>query len=179
MCMYLCFGTLCTHTRTTSSSVLLSCGDMPAVCRIAAPFPLFTPHPAQFSRHNATPAFPTPHSSSLSISVFVLLSLISLILLPPSGNFPLCRPARASQEFVGVILALLLLAVEVVDFFNWSRECYHRRLTMSSSSEQEHPLYPIPGQQNSNSHASAARQRSFRLLLALQSAHMGGGGCSR
>jgi hypothetical protein len=58
---------------------------------------------------------------------------------------PAHRTARASQEFVGVILALALLVVEVADFVNWSREAYHRRLTMRAPSEAEPPLYPIPG----------------------------------
>jgi hypothetical protein len=57
-----------------------------------------------------------------------------------------CRPARASQEFVGVFLALLMLGVEVVDYINWARECYHRRLTMVVPQEQDPPLYPIPGE---------------------------------
>jgi hypothetical protein len=56
-----------------------------------------------------------------------------------------CRPGRASQEFLGIILALALLAVEVLDYANWSRECYHRRLTMTVHKEVDPPLYPIPG----------------------------------
>lgn len=56
-----------------------------------------------------------------------------------------CRPARASQEFVGMFLALLMLGVEVMDYVNWARECYHRRLTMVVPQEQDPPLYPIPG----------------------------------
>jgi hypothetical protein len=56
-----------------------------------------------------------------------------------------CRPGRASQEFLGFFLALALLAVELLDYANWSRECYHRRLTMTVHSEVDPPLYPIPG----------------------------------
>lgn len=62
---------------------------------------------------------------------------------------PLCppRPARASQEFLGILLALLMLGVEVVDYVNWARECYHRRLTMVVVADDDHPpLYPIPGE---------------------------------
>jgi hypothetical protein len=45
-----------------------------------------------------------------------------------------------------MILALLLLVVELVDFYFWSGECYHRRLTMTVYKEVDPPLYPIPGQ---------------------------------
>lgn len=55
-------------------------------------------------------------------------------------------PARASQEFIGVFLALLMLAVEILDYSNWSREAYHRRLTMTVHKDEDPPLYPIPGE---------------------------------
>lgn len=54
--------------------------------------------------------------------------------------------ARASQEFIGVFLALGMLAVEVLDYSNWSREAYHRRLTMTVHNDEDPPLYPIPGE---------------------------------
>jgi hypothetical protein len=59
---------------------------------------------------------------------------------------PPCSAARASQEFVGIFLALLMLGVEVLDYVNWARECYHRRLTMVDAKESNPPLYPIPGE---------------------------------
>ncbi|KAF8062894.1 TRPV6 [Scenedesmus sp. PABB004] len=72
-------------------------------------------------------------------------------------------PARASQEFVGVILALALLGVEVMDYVNWSREAYHRRLTMTVHKATDPPLYPIPGEMRD---ARDGRQSLFARLSA-------------
>ncbi|KAF6258835.1 hypothetical protein COO60DRAFT_1074230 [Scenedesmus sp. NREL 46B-D3] len=72
-------------------------------------------------------------------------------------------PGRASQEFLGIILALALLAVEVLDYANWSRECYHRRLTMTLHKEVDPPLYPIPGEMRD---ARDNRQGLFARLSA-------------
>ncbi|WIA39861.1 hypothetical protein OEZ86_013308 [Tetradesmus obliquus] len=72
-------------------------------------------------------------------------------------------PGRASQEFLGIILALALLAVEVLDYANWSRECYHRRLTMTVHKEVDPPLYPIPGEMRD---ARDNRQGLFARLSA-------------
>jgi hypothetical protein len=33
-----------------------------------------------------------------------------------------------------------------MDYIDWSRECYHRRLTMVSAPTYHPPLYPIPGE---------------------------------
>ncbi|WIA19587.1 hypothetical protein OEZ85_005527 [Tetradesmus obliquus] len=73
------------------------------------------------------------------------------------------KPGRASQEFLGIILALALLAVEVLDYVNWSRECYHRRLTMTVHKEVDPPLYPIPGEMRD---ARDNRQGLFARLSA-------------
>lgn len=40
-----------------------------------------------------------------------------------------------------------MLVVEVSDYINWGRECYHRRLTMVGEPEPVPPLYPIPGEE--------------------------------
>lgn len=77
-------------------------------------------------------------SEDRNIPVLALLS-------PVICDCCLFRPARASQELLGVLLALFMVAIEVQDYINWSRECYHRRLTMTVSREQDPPLYPIPG----------------------------------
>ncbi len=44
-----------------------------------------------------------------------------------------------------MILALLMLCVELADYGHWSKEAYHRRLTMTMHRVQDPPLYPVPG----------------------------------
>lgn len=73
-------------------------------------------------------------------------------------------PGRASQEILGVILALLMLLVEILDYSNWSREAYHRRLTMTVHKDEDPPLYPIPGE----SHALLLLFGCIPLLLVKQ-----------
>jgi hypothetical protein len=35
---------------------------------------------------------------------------------------------------------------EVIDYIGWSRDTYHRRLTMCEEPEYDPPLYPIEGE---------------------------------
>jgi flagellar biosynthesis protein FlhB len=78
---------------------------------------------------------------------YILLEVSQTILVwlhsnPEQWN----RHARASQEFVGIFFALLMLVIEVVDWMGWSREAYHRRLTMTTSDEEVPELYNVPGE---------------------------------
>ncbi|KIY99828.1 Transient receptor potential cation channel subfamily V member 6 [Monoraphidium neglectum] len=52
---------------------------------------------------------------------------------------------RASQEYVGLTLAIIMAGCELLDYVDWSRECYHRRLTTYQPPPYQPPLYPIPG----------------------------------
>lgn len=53
--------------------------------------------------------------------------------------------ARFALEIACVVLAALFLAVESLDFLQWSIGVYKRRSLMRSASKYKPPLYPIPG----------------------------------
>ncbi|GBF97002.1 hypothetical protein Rsub_09799 [Raphidocelis subcapitata] len=85
-------------------------------------------------------------------------------------------PERASQEYVGFCLAIIMTLFEVVDYVDWSRECYQRRLTVSSPPPYQPPLYPIPGESQD---AGAGRQGIFhRLSQRMMGGLLHGGGGS-
>lgn len=67
-------------------------------------------------------------------------------------------------------------AFEIVDYVDWSRECYLRRLTVSSPPPYHPPLYPIPGESRD---AAGGRQGIFhRLSQRMISGLLHGGGGS-
>ena len=84
-------------------------------------------------------------------------------------------PERASQEYVGLTLAIVMALIEVADYVDWSRECYRRRLTVVTPPAFHPPLYPIPGESRG---APAGRHGIFHRLSQRVMAGSRGGSAS-
>jgi hypothetical protein len=60
--------------------------------------------------------------------------------------------ARLAMEVIGIVLGVIFLVIESLDFINWVIGVHRRHKLTKATTKYRAPLYPIPG----GSHTSAS-----------------------